>query len=126
MFELWQSHCKVRDGVLAAKSCFGRPWPSSGAERTRYQLIGEIAFNEEEANEVRKSIRERPFELLLMPHVLVSYYDRYATPRVGLKMLLVLYGWDALKTWLVQNGTPCLFSRHKATCSHCSIALVFG
>ena len=43
------------------------------------------------------------FGLLLMPYVLVSYYDRYAAPLVGLKMLLVLYGWDALKTALFGN-----------------------
>ena len=36
------------------------------------------------------------FGLLLLPYVLVTYYDRYAAMLVGLKMLLVLYGWDAL------------------------------
>ncbi len=170
MYELWQSHCKDIDGVLDAESSSGHPWPSAGEQRTRYQEIGEIAFIEEKAIEVRKSIRENPlgllerianrgvaalvlytpfsqmeenfaggwptffarcghpmplvgilllavfgsipisrpalitiglFGLLLMPYVLVSYYDRYAAPLVGLKMLLVLYGWDALKTWLV-------------------------
>ncbi len=30
--------------------------------------------------------------LALLPYVLVSYYERYATPLVGVKMLLVLYG----------------------------------
>lgn len=32
----------------------------------------------------------------LLPYVLISYYDRYAVPLVGMKMLLVLYGMDSL------------------------------
>jgi hypothetical protein len=35
--------------------------------------------------------------LVLLPYVLVSYYDRYAIPVVGMKMLLVLYGIDSIK-----------------------------
>lgn len=36
------------------------------------------------------------FGLLLLPYLLVSYYDRYSAVLVGLKMLLILYGWSAL------------------------------
>ena len=43
------------------------------------------------------------FGLMLLPYVMVSYYDRYAAMLVGLKMLLILYGWDALKTAVSGN-----------------------
>ena len=46
------------------------------------------------------------FGLLLLPYVLVSYYDRYAAMLVGLKMLLVLYGWDALILALRPRDIP--------------------
>jgi hypothetical protein len=36
------------------------------------------------------------FALLLMPYILVSYYDRYAAILAGIKMLLILYGWSEL------------------------------
>ena len=43
------------------------------------------------------------FGLMLLPYVMVSYKDRYAAMLVGLKMLLILYGWDALKTAVSGN-----------------------
>ncbi len=46
------------------------------------------------------------FGLLLLPYILVSYYDRYAAMLVGLKMLLVLYGWDALVLALCPREIP--------------------
>lgn len=46
------------------------------------------------------------FGLLLSPYILVSYYDRYAAMLVGLKMLLVLYGWDALVLALFPRDMP--------------------
>jgi hypothetical protein len=42
--------------------------------------------------------------LVLLPYVLISYYDRYAIPVVGMKMLLVLYGADSIKQWIVGRG----------------------
>jgi hypothetical protein len=36
------------------------------------------------------------FALLLMPYILVSYYDRYAAILAGIKMLLIFYGWSEL------------------------------
>jgi hypothetical protein len=40
--------------------------------------------------------------LALLPYALVSYYDRYAMPLIGMKMLIVLYAWHALSRacWL--------------------------
>lgn len=38
--------------------------------------------------------------LTLLPYVLVSYYDRYAIPLVGMKMLLVLCGCSAIRECL--------------------------
>jgi hypothetical protein len=51
------------------------------------------------------------FGLLLLPYVLVSYYDRYAATLVGLKMLLVLYGWDACQC---RKALRAVFSARKA------------
>ncbi len=165
MYELWQSHCMDKDGVLDSQSGSGHPWSSGGEQRARYKEVGEIAFIAEKGAEVQKNIRDNPLGLLeriinrgiaalvfytpfsmmeeyeaggwpvffsrcvhplplvaifvvlalgaipiernifiaiaflgllLLPYVLVSYYDRYAAMLVGLKMLLVLYGWDAL------------------------------
>lgn len=31
------------------------------------------------------------YALVLLPYVLVSYYDRYAAPLVGMKMLIVAH-----------------------------------
>lgn len=36
------------------------------------------------------------YTLALLPYVLISYYDRYAAPLAGIKMILVLYGIDCL------------------------------
>ncbi len=36
-----------------------------------------------------------PYGLFLVPYVLISYYDRYGLPLLGVKMLLVLYGVDS-------------------------------
>lgn len=39
-----------------------------------------------------------------LPYALVSYYDRYAMPLIGMKMLIVLYAWHALsRAWLVRT-----------------------
>ena len=49
------------------------------------------------------------FALLLMPYILVSYYDRYAAILAGIKMLLILYGWSELtrfsRSKLLSRGT---------------------
>ncbi len=41
--------------------------------------------------------------LVLLPYVLISYYDRYAAPLIGLKMIVVLHAWRGLvrnfKAW---------------------------
>jgi hypothetical protein len=36
------------------------------------------------------------YALVLLPYVLIGYYDRYAVPLVGVKMLIVLYGANCL------------------------------
>jgi len=53
------------------------------------------------------ALRRMPFEtelwsaiaiwfFTLLPYILISYYDRYATSLVGMKMLIVIYGVDTL------------------------------
>lgn len=39
------------------------------------------------------------YSSILLPYVLISYYDRYAAPLIGLKMLLVVYGFDSVLNW---------------------------
>ncbi len=39
----------------------------------------------------------------LLPYVLISYYDRYALPLLGIKMVLAVYGVDTVIDWL-KNG----------------------
>ncbi len=41
--------------------------------------------------------------LTLAPYILVSYYDRYAIPLLIVKLLIILYGWHAFATWLVER-----------------------
>jgi hypothetical protein len=36
------------------------------------------------------------YGVFLLPYILISYYERYALPLVGIKMLLVIYGFDTL------------------------------
>lgn len=36
------------------------------------------------------------YGVFLLPYVVISYYERYALPLVGIKMLLVMYGLDTL------------------------------
>jgi hypothetical protein len=45
------------------------------------------------------------YALVLLPYALVSYYDRYATPLVGMKMLIVLHA----LALLVRKPTKCVF-----------------
>ena len=35
--------------------------------------------------------------LTLLPYILISYYERYAIPLIGMKLLIVLYGYDTLR-----------------------------
>lgn len=39
------------------------------------------------------------YALVLLPYVLISYYERYAAPLIGMKMLLIVYGLDSLLNW---------------------------
>jgi hypothetical protein len=36
------------------------------------------------------------YGVFLLPYVLVAYYERYAAPLMGVKMLLVVYGIDTV------------------------------
>ena len=44
------------------------------------------------------------YALYLVPYILISYYDRYAVPLLGIKMLLVLYGLDTLLRRIIGKG----------------------
>ena len=43
------------------------------------------------------------YGVYLLPYILISYYDRYAMPLLGIKMLLVVYGFDAVICTLVKK-----------------------
>jgi hypothetical protein len=42
----------------------------------------------------------------LLPYVVISYYDRYAVPLLGVKALLVIWAADRLLTWRVRDESP--------------------
>ena len=65
MYELWQSQLADGDGVLDASAVRRHPWSSDGEERARYAEVGEIAFIDEKAAEVRRAIAEDPAALLV-------------------------------------------------------------
>ena len=37
--------------------------------------------------------------LYLLPYIIISYYDRYAMPLVGAKVVLVVWGIERLQSW---------------------------
>jgi hypothetical protein len=39
------------------------------------------------------------YALYLLPYIVVSYYERYAMPLLGVKVLLVLWAVDRLISW---------------------------
>ena len=67
------------------------------------------------------AMRRMPFEpelwsaiaiwfFALLPYILISYYDRYATPMIGMKMLIVIFGVNTLFSndfvtrWKMKSG----------------------
>src|SRR5262245_56868644 len=40
------------------------------------------------------------YVLYLLPYVVVSYYERYAFPLIGVKIMLAIFGVDRLCWWL--------------------------
>ena len=40
------------------------------------------------------------YGLYLLPYVLISYYDRYAAPLLGVKVLLIIFAADRCLSWL--------------------------
>lgn len=67
------------------------------------------------------AMRRMPFEpklwsaiaiwfFTLLPYILISYYDRYATPMIGMKMLIVIFGVNTLDSsnfvtrWKTKRG----------------------
>ncbi len=157
MYELWQSQCVSKTGLLDLDTLSRQPFAGNGEQRTQYQMLGEIAFVEEKKTQVLQEIVDRPSSFLirvarravaatsvyfpfeepnesmelvvfanrfifpipfislicvlifksschsprfsvaatilisgLIPYIVVSYYERYASPFIGMKMLVVL------------------------------------
>jgi hypothetical protein len=59
-YELWQSQCRQKDGLL--RDFNGHPYGSPGPERQLYKEIGEIAFIEQKRELFNKAVRDDPLE----------------------------------------------------------------
>jgi DNA-directed RNA polymerase subunit RPC12/RpoP len=70
-YELWQSQCKQKDGLLHDFN--GHPYASAGSERREYKAIGEIAFIEKKRELFWQSVRADPLD----------FFDRVAARFLG-------------------------------------------
>jgi hypothetical protein len=177
-YELYQSQCLQRDGLLQAGTFGSHPYCSPGWERQEYRRLGEMAFLDSKRDAFWKSvaadpldfrervasrfwgatmwyvphnraeIRERPwatwfsrlahplaflgllvlaystlvfplhpvqwvvmsiYAIYLLPYVVISYYERYAAPLLGIQVLLILWGLVRLislvRIWWRRYGT---------------------
>jgi hypothetical protein len=171
-YELWQSQCRQKDGLL--QNFNGHPYGSAGPERRRYKELGEIKFIDERRDMFWKAVREDPLDfadrvacrflgatlwyvpfnrsdvtqrpwvvwtnrvlhplpflsvlvlgftvlwrplhwsqwavmgvylIYIFPYIGVSYYERYAMPLLGVKVLLVLWAADRMLALLFRDST---------------------
>ena len=61
-YELWQSQCKQKEGLLHHFN--GHPYASGGAERREYKAIGEIAFIEKKRELFWQAVKADPLDFL--------------------------------------------------------------
>ncbi len=61
-YELWQSQCKQKDGLLHHFN--GHPYGGAGAERREYKEVGEIAFIEKKRELFWQAVRADPLDFL--------------------------------------------------------------
>jgi hypothetical protein len=175
-YELYQSQCLQKDGLIQATTFSIHPYGSNTRERKEYAALGEIAFLDRKREQFweavwadpqnfvtraayrflgatlwyvpfdRPSEAKRPWTLwlcrlthplpflalltlvvsacwqrlhraqwialavylcYLLPYIVVSYYDRYAVPLLGTKVLLVVWAADRLLSFRFRGSTRC-------------------
>ncbi len=169
-YELYQSQCLQKDGLLQQSTFSHHPGAAGGLEGRQYTQLGEMAYLDRKREQFRAAVsadpvdfldrvacrflgatlwyepleraaeaRNRPwtfrmcrlafplpflgllvllftaarkplcpaqwlvvgtYVLYLLPYVVISYYDRYAVPLLGVKALLVVWGADRLLAFL--------------------------
>ncbi|HTU23035.1 MAG TPA: DUF1559 domain-containing protein [Gemmataceae bacterium] len=164
-YELYQSQCLQKDGLLHHTTFASHPFASGGRERREYRALGEIAFLEHKKEQFCRAVAADPLDFLdraacrflgatlwyepfnpvkeakrpwslwfsrlthplpfvsllvllfanlwrplhrwqwivigayllyLLPYAAISYYERYALPLLGAKVLLVIWAADRL------------------------------
>jgi hypothetical protein len=164
-YELYQSQCLQKDGLIQRTTFASHPYQSANRERREYRALGETAFLDLKRQQFRRAVATDPLDfarrvgdrllgatlwyvpydrsdetkwpwlmwskrllhplpflallllaltssrrplrpaqaavmavylLYLLPYVVVSYYERYAVPLLGIKVLLVVWGADRL------------------------------
>jgi hypothetical protein len=90
-YELYQSQCRQKDGLL--RDFQGHPYGSAGPERQRYKEIGEIAFIDEKRDIFWQSVRDDPLD----------FADRVACRFLGATLWYVPFNRDDVRTrpWMV-------------------------
>jgi hypothetical protein len=54
--------------------------------------------------------------LYLIPYIAASYYERYALPLLGVKVLLVIWGAEKVASWLPRRTRPQPVARKADPC----------
>jgi len=173
-YELYQSQCLQKDGLLRGSTFAHHPYGSATQERVEYKKLGEMAFLDRKMAQFRQAVWADPLDFLdraacrflgatlwyepfdpvkeskrpwslwfsrlthplpfagllvllltgiwrrihpwqwivigmylfyLLPYAAISYYERYALPLLGAKVLLVIWGIDWLMSLLLRQRT---------------------
>jgi len=80
-FELYQSQCLERDGVLRQVTAFTHPYLCDGPERALYKQVGEMKYLDEKRDTFLESVRQDP----------LSYLKRAANRLLAATVLFIPY-----------------------------------
>ncbi|HWG45901.1 MAG TPA: DUF1559 domain-containing protein [Gemmataceae bacterium] len=174
-YELYQSQCLQKDGLLHHATFGTHPYVSAGRERREYKALGEMAFLDRKKEQFRQAVWADPLDFLdraacrflgatlwyesfnpakeakrpwsrwfsrlthplpfagllvlliasiwqplhrwqwivigvyllyLLPYTAISYYERYAVPLLGAKVLLVIWAADRLASLSLRHAKP--------------------
>ncbi len=174
-YELYQSQCLQKTGLLHNTTFATHPYASATGERRQYKALGEMAFLDHKREQFRQAVAADPLDFLdraacrflgatlwyepldpvkearhpwsrwfsrlthplpflgllvllltatwqplgraqgavigvyslyLLPYAAISYYERYAMPLLGAKVLLVIWGADRVVSLLLPKKVP--------------------
>src|SRR5207237_6415508 len=63
-YELYQSQCLQRDGLIQSTTWATHPYASAGRERQEYKALGEVAFLDRKGEQFRQAVRAEPLDFL--------------------------------------------------------------